>query len=370
MLSKAQLRFQTFLWLSALFTTLIPFNTAKSQTTETGQYQVATKSIQAKTIKNNPAKLSPDNLLAETVKPSVVRVVLGCEAKVYLPKNGKVYKLSQIISHGSGFFVHRSGTIASNAHVTQFSAEECQYILKSELSDQLKDDGKNLEDVEKDLKWIENKPINLVYLPNGEQLPFKIIISGDPVGEGKDVSIIQVNLKNAPALKLADSEQVKLMDQVIAVGYPGVVERLPVDWKENSFQEATFTKGIVSAKKTLDPDIPVIQISAAAAPGNSGGPVLNEQGEVIGMVTFGVPDSNNYIFLFTSNTIQEFLQKAGIINEQSLVNRQYQEGLQFYNQGNYSQALQRFKLVKSLFPQHSEVEKFLKNCQEIIASKI
>jgi serine protease Do len=231
---------------------------------------------------------------------------------------------------------------------------------------QLESDGENINNIEKQYKWIELKAINTVSLPNGQNFPFKIINSGASFDKGKDVSIIKIKIRNAPALKLADSEQVKLQDEVIAVGYPGLVESPVFD--EKSLNEATFTLGIVSAKKNLSSGTPVIQISATAAPGNSGGPVLNEQGEVIGIVTFGPQSSNNYVFLFTSNTIQEFLNLAGLTNEQGLVSQKYSEGLAFYNQGQYAQALQRFKLVKNLHPQHSEVEKFLQQCQRIIAS--
>lgn len=157
----------------------------------------------------------------------------------------------------------------------------------------------------------------------------------------------------------------KLLDSVTVVGYPGLVEDLPL-FNEKSFYEASFTSGQVSAKKNLKDGTPVIQITAPVPKGNSGGPVLNEQGEVIGLVTFGPDD--NFTFIFTSDTIQEFLDSANITNKQGLVNQEYRKGLQLYSQGRYLQALQKFQLVKRLFPQHSEVENFLNKCQQVITN--
>jgi serine protease Do len=352
MLSKIQNQFKSALVISALLSATLPIAPAKSQTSQPLQ-----------TNFNQSQQLTQANLVAEDVKPSVVRVVVGCKAKVYSPNTGKIYDLEQITGHGSGFFVNPNGYAATNAHVT--NPEDCQQILRADLAAKLEADGETLENVEAELKWIETKPIQLVYLPNQEQLPFEIINSGAVAGEGKDISIIKVNLTNAPVLKLAESNQVKLLDSVTVVGYPGLVEKFPV-FDDDSFYEASFTRGQISAKKNLKDGTPILQITAPVPNGNSGGPVLNDNGEVIGLVTFGPDD--NFTFIFTSDTIQEFLDSANISNQQGLVNQTYREGLELYNRGEYSQALRKFELVKHLFPQHSEVENYLDRCQQVVAN--
>ncbi len=356
MLPKIQNQFKSLVIISALFSATFPITPAKSQTIEISQQPLQTNSSQ-------PEKRSQVNLVAEDVKPSVVRVVVGCKAKVYSPNTGKIYDLEQITGHGSGFFVNPNGYAATNAHVT--NPADCQQILQEDLAAKLEADGQTLENLKAELKWIEVKPIQLVYLPNQEQLPFEIINSGAIAGEGKDVSIIKINVVNAPTLKLAQSNQVKLLDSVTVVGYPGLVENLPV-FNEHSFYEASFTRGQVSAKKNLKDGTPVLQITAPVPNGNSGGPVLNDDGEVIGLVTFGPND--DFTFIFTSNTIQEFLDSANISNQQGLANQTYREALQFYYRGEYTQALQKFQLVKRLFPQHSEVENYLEKCQQVLAN--
>lgn len=379
MLSKIQNRFKALLIFSALLSSTLSISPVKSETVDINQKNIQQNNNQQnktqpnqnqrnKTIqKSNPTqqsgKLSPANLIAEEVKPSVVRVVVGCKAKVYSPINGKVYELERITGHGSGFFVNPNGYIITNNHVVE--TENCEEILHANLAAQLEADGQNLEVIKAELKWIETKPIQLVYLPNQEQLPFEIINSGSPVGEGKDVSIIKVNLVNAPTLKLADSKQVNLLDSITVVGYPGLVEDIPV-FNRESFYQASFTQGQISAMKNLKDGTPIIQITAPVPRGNSGGPVLNENGEVIGLVTFG--PSDDFTFIFTSETIQEFLNTANITNQQGFVNQQYRQGLQLFSEGKYTQAVQNFQLVKRLFPQHSEVENYLQKCQIIIAN--
>jgi serine protease Do len=358
MLSKIQNKLKSLLIVSALLSSTLPISPAKSQTIEITPQNLQTNYQQS-------GKLSSANLIAEDVKPSVVRVVVGCKAKVYSPINGKVYELETITGHGSGFIINPNGYIVTNAHVTE--TEDCQQIFQADLAAQLEADGQNFEDVKAELKWIETKPIQLIYLPNQEQLPFEIINSGAAVGEGegKDISIIKVDLVNAPTLKLADSNQVKLLDSVTVVGYPGLVENYPV-FDSESFYQASFTRGQISAMKNLKDGTPIIQITAPVPNGNSGGPVLNDNGEVIGLVTFGPND--DFTFIFTSETIQKFLDSAKITNQQGFVNQEYRQGLQLYSEGKYTQALQKFQLVKRLFPQHSEVETYLEKCQIIIAN--
>ena len=107
---------------------------------------------------------------------------------------------------------------------------------------------------------------------------------------------------------------------------------------------------------------------APAYYGSSGGPVVNSRGQMIGMVTFGGNDAvSGFTFILPSNTIMEFVEQAKVKNQESFVNQKYRQGLQLYNQGKYQQAMQKFQLVKRLFPYHSEVEQFIKACQKEIA---
>ncbi|BAZ08819.1 serine protease HtrA [Calothrix sp. NIES-4071] len=336
---------------------------------------------------NRPLSIQNRVPLADYTKPAVVQIASGCTAKVRSNYNNqsKVYDVSAG-GMGSGFFVNSDGYIVTNVHVVEASknSQECQKALFENYVEQIAQDlgvnpnellnnPKALQEIDNSSEFIEEiKQINSVILPNGETLPFEIKVSGAPTGQGKDVAVIKVEIKNAPVLKLADSEQVQIQDKIVALGYPGIN---PSILDEKSFAEATITSGEISAKKQLADGSPVFQISASVTHGNSGGPVLNEKGEVIGITTFGGEPVNGqevsgFAFAFTSNTIMEFVRQAGVDNEEGAVDKFYNEGLELYSQGVYTQAIEKFENVKRLFPQHSQVDKLIQECQtKIVAEK-
>ncbi|HUT32822.1 MAG TPA: trypsin-like peptidase domain-containing protein [Planctomycetota bacterium] len=104
----------------------------------------------------------------------------------------------------------------------------------------------------------------------------------------------KVRLVTAP---LGDSDQVALGDWVIAIGNP-------------HYLTGTITCGVVSGlhrqvRQNLLEDF--IQVDAAVNPGNSGGPILNTRGEVIGLVDLGMFPANNIGFAIPTNLITPFL---------------------------------------------------------------
>lgn len=88
-----------------------------------------------------------------------------------------------------------------------------------------------------------------------------------------DIAVIKIEGKDLPVVKLGKSENVKVGEWVAAIGAPFGLDN-------------TVTAGIVSAKSRNLPDeqfVPLIQTDVAVNPGNSGGPLFNMKGEVIGI---------------------------------------------------------------------------------------
>lgn len=134
---------------------------------------------------------------------------------------------------GSGFIVEEDGIIVTNAHVVG-KADEI-----------------------------------LVQLSDRRELPAKLIGKDDR----SDVAVLQIDAKNLPAVKIADVNNLKVGQWVMAVGSP-----FGLDY--------TATQGIISSLgRNLPSDnyTPFIQTDAAVNPGNSGGPLFNTSGEVIGI---------------------------------------------------------------------------------------
>lgn len=114
-----------------------------------------------------------------------------------------------------------------------------------------------------------------------------------------DTALLKVEPGEVPLVTapLGDSDQVALGDWVIAIGNP-------------LYLTGTVTCGIVSGlhrqvRANLVEDY--IQVDAAVNPGNSGGPILNTRGEVIGIVSLGVFPANNIGFAIPTNLVAPFL---------------------------------------------------------------
>jgi len=102
----------------------------------------------------------------------------------------------------------------------------------------------------------------------------------------KDVAILKVQTRNAPTLLVGDDSTVKVQDEVYAAGYPGAADDLADVLDEKAMLVVTITDGNVSALEKSADGVPVIQATTIISSGNSGGPALNEKGEVIGLATF------------------------------------------------------------------------------------
>ena len=122
-----------------------------------------------------------------------------------------------------------------------------------------------------------------------------------------DLSIVKINLEGLTAIKLGDSNSVKAGQSVYAIGNPIGYEF-----------ERTVTSGIISAKsrtlkftengeEVLMTDL--IQTDATINPGNSGGPLINTNGEVIGINSLKIDSAEGIGFAVPINVIKPIIEK-------------------------------------------------------------
>lgn len=134
-----------------------------------------------------------------------------------------------------------------------------------------------------------------VVLSDGQRMKARLV----GTAPGMDLAVLAVDPpeKAIPALAFGDSDTLVIGQKVLAIGHPLALHN-------------TLTTGVVSAlKRTLDSLSPeledsVIQTDAAVNPGNSGGPLLNSKGEVVGIVTAAMGQAQNLGFAIPSNFAQ------------------------------------------------------------------
>jgi serine protease Do len=164
-------------------------------------------------------------------------------------------------SLGSGFVIDASGIIVTNEHVIR-NAEEITVILH-----------------------------------NGTRLRAELLGEDSYI----DVAVLRVQpATSLPVVKFADSDQIRVGEPVMAIGNP-------------SGLGGTVTAGIVSAKNRdirMSPFDNFIQTDAAINRGNSGGPLFNMAGDVIGINTLGLTPSGGSVglnFAVPANTAQPII---------------------------------------------------------------
>ena len=337
------------------------------------------------------------------VKPAVVIIVTEVAGDVRLScPNRSPQRVTPPSSqaHGSGYLVNPDGYIITNGHVVQPYYERDdreirdafvrQAIEEACLESGLSDERKQAA-VERLYPRVAptatvglRKTLTVVlpsrdkfvaeikaYSPALAERPGKQVSSsgGGAKESGKDVAVLKIDAKNLPTVALGDSDRVQVGQPIRILGFPGVVMYHDLLDKRSAV-EASVTSGLVSSLKLDARGGPVIQTDAAASWGNSGGPAINERGEVVGMLTFIslTPDESQAIqgfnFLVPVNTVKEFARAAGVpLDKTSPFNTVWHEAVDRYARGDWVGAQSRLDAANRLVPNLPDVQRMQTDAQ-------
>lgn len=226
---------------------------------------------------------SPIIDIAKRVCPAVITIIISKNLpqvegfyflpyggeKIMMPKmNGKKKEMTKV-GGGSGFFISPDGYILTSCHVV--GDTEADYTV--------------------------------VFEPD-KKYPAKVI-SRNPIN---DIAVLKVNEKKLPCLELGDSDKIELGQTVVAIGNSlgefndtvstGVVSGLSrlITAFSGMNQESAMLRGL-------------IQTDAAINPGNSGGPLVDIEGNVIGINTAVVMGAQNIGFAIPVNYAKQDLEE-------------------------------------------------------------
>ena len=341
--------------------------------------------------------------IADKTIPATVLVysILEYSARVYIPWNTgtEEYEVnSYLAAMGSGFFVNPNGYIITNGHVVfcyesgnykddmvtksyiiqdattllieyvqqqygiTFTQEEIQYIMEFNA------EYGEVEDSYRSVYIILGEATgNIIEAKQGYTAT---VVAAEPF-LGRDLALLKVELSNTPALLILESlDDVSIGEQVYALGYPAVATFHP-QLSESTQLVPSFTQGVVSAKRLTLQDISAIQHDADITHGNSGGPLVNSEGKVIGVNNMGSItelglEVAGFNFAIACSVVRDFLAENGVQNYVGEATTEYEDGLAYYYAKLYSTAKQKFQAVTAVFPYHWKAQQLIQECQSKI----
>ncbi|MFW2722711.1 trypsin-like peptidase domain-containing protein, partial [Acinetobacter baumannii] len=212
-------------------------------------------------------KMTQDELLQQQV-PEILKRFFGNQ--VIIPQQQGPQEKT---AYGSAFFISKDGYLLTNHHV------------------------------------IENASRISITLNDRREIDATVVGSD----ERTDVALLKVNGTNYPALRVGNVDRLRVGEPVLAIGSP-----FGFDYSASA--------GIVSAKSrnmSGETSVPFIQTDVALNPGNSGGPLFNQNGEVVGVNSRIFSGTGGYMGLSFSIPIDVAMDVAEQLKTKGKVTRSY-----------------------------------------------
>lgn len=216
----------------------------------------------------------------------------------------------KILSQGSGFIVRVDGAIITNYHVISNAKN-----VRINATDKVLDvDG-------------------VIY-----------------IDKENDIAIIKAAGKNLPTVNLGNADKASVGEKVYVISSPQGLEN-------------TISDGILSGIREISPGRKILQITAPISPGSSGGPVFNNDGQVIGIATFLIRDAQNLNFAIPINSIKDKINNEKIIPWNNNTLEDYRAtkdywimiGINYYHAKMYKEAINSFNQAIRIAPDDAKI---------------
>jgi S1-C subfamily serine protease len=144
---------------------------------------------------------------------------------------------------------------------------------------------------------VDNARNIIVENKKGEEF-FAKAIYADKITDLAILKILDTSFKKIPDLPYTFPKSLaELGEHIFTLGYPR--------------EEVVYGEGYLSAKSGLDGDTTAYQITISVNPGNSGGPVVNKNGEIIGIISSKETNADGVVFAIKTKSIYDVLKQSG-----------------------------------------------------------
>jgi S1-C subfamily serine protease len=349
----------------------------------------------------------------DIAKPAVVRIIttLGGHLTVDVPSNtggatpirfpqtGGSYKMDLF---GSGAFISAHGDILTADHVVNPPPDQTNQFLyqlaAQDVANYLNSHSTSfvtartvfgaLSDGSVKSRSQYDTPASIVYrstdftglietptldgMPPGSHAKVEKILQENNFENG-DMAIVHVNMDDTPSIKLGDSSNVAQQDQLTIIGFPGNADLLTENAisltqevnPSTGFFTASVNKVYVSALKQTGSKAPLIQVGGNVEHGDSGGPALDDNGNIVAVVSFfvnanGEPEGTS--FLQASNTARQMLNALQLDTTPGAFQTAWNEAFTQYSStqaGHWHLAQQDMLKLQSKYPEFHAIDPFL-----------
>jgi uncharacterized RDD family membrane protein YckC/V8-like Glu-specific endopeptidase len=163
-------------------------------------------------------------------------------------------------AHGTGFIISSDGLVVTNYHVIEDGDSIAVAMIKRDEKIQIFD--------------VSN------------------IVAHD---KEKDIAILKIEGENFPFIHMGDSNDVYLGERIYTIGHPHGYRNV-------------ISEGVISTKRKWMDGFYYLHITSSIFPGNSGGPVINEEGDVIGIATFTDREFKEIVYAVPINDVKTLLR--------------------------------------------------------------
>jgi len=367
---------------------------------------------------------------ADLAKPSVVKIVQRVKGSAEIPAIDIDFKaLSVMVKKdlqpqkveideyltGTGIIVTPDGYVMTNSHVVSYQTiknlivsdyiyqaiddgyaklneEEAKSVSENKGQEEMAKFGEKIADfilgeskfdIEKTITVLNpsSKKETLEELISDSFSASVISVNDNFFRDSRDAALLKIDQQGLPAIDLGSSLGVSTGKKVYIFGYPSTAEM-----SEKDLLEPTFTQGTISATKdSMNKDFKIFQTDAKISRGSSGGPLLDEQGKVVGLVTFITndltkQDGDSFAFAIPIDTVKNIISESKITGELSSdkimyqsggYNKYFLSGLAFLKKNQCQKAMADFNLAKQgndSFNINVYLDSYVKQCEDIIIS--